>query len=672
MADKPTRGNTKRAKQGPKKQSTKKDRQNVFQWKQASKTSLIWIVILISAIFLSSLFTGRGRKEMTINYFQYIEYLNSDMIAEAKIIDKEFHGRLTEEIDLIINKQVIGKVDRFVVTLPYVNESVLAEWDRNNLRYSFQEKKIDWFSYLLSMGPWLILIFVWLFFMRRMQGGMGGKGIFSFGRSRAKLWESDKPEVTFKDVAGCVEAKEELTEVIAFLKNPKKYQKLGGKIPRGVLLLGPPGTGKTLLARAVAGEAGVPFFSLSGADFVEMFVGVGASRVRDLFEQGKKHAPAIIFIDEIDAVGRHRGAGLGGGHDEREQTLNALLVEMDGFEPNTNVILLAATNRPDVLDNALLRPGRFDRRVIVDVPDLRGREGIFKVHTKEVPMHKNVDLKVLAKGTPGLVGADIANLVNEASLWAARNGKSNVSMEDFEEAKDKVMMGVERKSMILSDEEKELTSYHESGHALMAKLLPDADPVHKVTIIPRGRALGLTAQLPIDEKHNYSQSYIKTRLLVLLGGRAAEKLVFDELTTGAGNDIEIATELARKMVCEWGMSPELGPLTYGKKDEEIFLGREFATHRDYSEMTARKIDEEVARIVREVENESIALIGKNLDHLHNVARELLKHETIDGKDLDKIFAGKKLRKKAAVSSNGRKNSKKKKPSRSRKSSGKAA
>ena len=629
---------------------SKKDEKSGFQWKHAGKTSIIWIVILVSAIFLSSLFTGKGRKETGIQYFEYLEYLESDRIAEAIVIDKEFHGALKSEADVVVNDEVVGTFKRFVVTLPFVNETVIETWDSHGVRYSFQEKKVDWMGYLLSMGPWALIIVFWLFLMRRMQGGAGGRGLFSFGRSRARLWTSDRPQVTFNDVAGCEEAKQELSEVIDFLKHSEKYQKLGGKIPKGVLLLGPPGTGKTLLARAVAGEASVPFFSLSGADFVEMFVGVGASRVRDLFEQGKKHAPSIIFVDEIDAVGRHRGAGLGGGHDEREQTLNALLVEMDGFEPNTNVILLAATNRPDVLDSALLRPGRFDRQVVVDVPDVRGREGILKVHTREIPLHKNVNLEVVAKGTPGLVGADLANLVNEASLLAARRDKSTVNMEDFEDAKDKVMMGVERKSLILSEEEKKLTAYHESGHALVAQLLPNADPVHKVTIIPRGRSLGLTSQLPVDEKHNYSESYIRTRLMVLLGGRAAEKLVFDELTTGSGNDIEVASELSRKMVCEWGMSKLMGPLTFGKKNEEIFLGREIATRRDYSETSAKKIDEEVSRIVTEAEEATIKLLRKNIDKLHILAKRLLIHETIEGDEIRRLIAGKKARKKLTKSS----------------------
>lgn len=652
MSDKKKRNRPQPTKKDPGRGNSQKDNQG-FQWKHAGKTSVIWIVILVSAIFLSSLFTGKGKKEVEIEYFQYREFLTSNQIAGGTVIDNEFHGDLKERVDLVVNDQFKGQIGGFVVTLPYVNESVLAEWDKYGVQYSFKDKKVDLLGYLLSMGPWVLLILFWLFLMRRMQGGAGGsRGLFSFGRSRAKLWTSDRPKISFKDVAGCEEAKQELNEVIGFLKHADRYQKLGGKIPKGVLLLGPPGTGKTLLARAVAGEASVPFFSLSGADFVEMFVGVGASRVRDLFEQGKKHAPSIIFVDEIDAVGRHRGAGLGGGHDEREQTLNALLVEMDGFEPNTNVILLAATNRPDVLDNALLRPGRFDRQVVVDVPDLRGREGILKVHSKDIPLDKKVDLEVLARGTPGLVGADLANLVNEAALLAARKNKSKVSMEDFEEAKDKVMMGVERKSMILSEEEKKLTAYHESGHALMAECLPNADPVHKVTIIPRGRSLGLTAQLPIDEKHHYSESYIQTRLMVLLGGRAAEKLVFDEVTTGGGNDIEVATQLTRKMVCEWGMSDLVGPLTFGKKDEEIFLGREIATRHDYSENTAKKIDDEISRIVGEAEKKTATLLKRNINKLHCLANYLLEHETIDGEDIQKIL-DKKLSKKTSRSSNTR-------------------
>ncbi len=479
--------------------------------------------------------------------------------------------------------------------------------------------------------------------MRRMQGGSGGtRGIFSFGKSKAKLITQSGQRITFRDVAGADEAKLELHEIIEFLKEPTKFQKLGGKIPRGVLLLGPPGTGKTLLARAVAGEAGVPFFSISGADFVEMFVGVGASRVRDLFEQGKKNAPCIIFIDEIDAVGRHRGAGLGGGHDEREQTLNQLLVEMDGFEQNSGVIIIAATNRPDVLDPALMRPGRFDRQVVVDRPDVKGREGIFKVHTRNIPLDPNVKLDVLAKGTPGLAGAELANLVNEAALLAARKNKKNVEMIDFEEAKDKVMMGMERKSMIITEEEKKTTAYHEIGHVLVARMLPEADPVHKVTIIPRGRALGVTSYLPIDEKHTYSKEYLEAIITYALGGRAAEKIIFNHFTTGAGNDIEKATGIARKMVCEWGMSEKLGPLSYGAKREEIFLGREIQSHRDYSERTAIEIDEEVRRFVNEAMVRAEKILTEHMDLLHKLSSELLEREILDSHEIDAIIRGETL------------------------------
>ena len=515
--------------------------------------------------------------------------------------------------------------------------------DEYAVQYKFVKAKSGWAAYFMSFLPFVFLIGLWIFIMRRQMGMGGGKGgIFSFGKSRARLWVSGESDVTFDDVAGCEEAKAELTEVINFLKNPSHYQVLGGRVPKGALLLGPPGTGKTLLARAAAGEAGVPFFSLSGSDFVEMFVGVGASRVRDLFEQGKKCAPSIIFIDEIDAVGRSRGAGLGGGHDEREQTLNQLLAEMDGFTPNQNVIFLAATNRPDVLDKALLRPGRFDRQIVVDIPDVRGRKGILKIHTRDIPLGKDVDLEVMAKGTPGLVGADLANLVNEAALLAARQSKKKVDMEDFEQAKDKVMMGVERKSMILSDQEKKLTAYHESGHALVANLLPGADPIHKVTIIPRGRALGITTQLPVDEKHTYSRSYLDVRLAVLMGGRVAEQLIFDELTTGAGNDIEVATKIVKKMVCEWGMSEKLGPRTFGQKREEVFLAMEFHERRDYSEKMAQEIDEEVKQIIQSAETTAKNILEKNIDKLNILAKVLLEKETLNGKEIRKILKQTKL------------------------------
>ncbi|SUZ78343.1 uncharacterized protein METZ01_LOCUS31197 [marine metagenome] len=538
----------------------------------------------------------------------------------------------------------LENVTHFKLTLPFVDRSVTDEWDAAELNYTFKEKTIDWTGYLLNMLPWLLLIGFWIFMIRRMQGGAGGmKGIFNFGKSRASLWTSDQPAVTFKDVAGCEEAKEELKEVIGFLKDPKRFQKLGATVPKGALLIGPPGTGKTLLARAVAGEASVPFYSLSGADFVEMFVGVGASRVRDLFEQAKKTTPCIIFIDELDAVGRQRGAGIGGGHDEREQTLNALLVEMDGFDNTQNVIVIAATNRPDVLDKALLRPGRFDRQIMVDVPDYIGRLGILKVHTKKVVLNRRkVDLKSLAKGTPGMVGADLANIVNEAALLAARKRKRSIDNDDFEEAKDKVMMGIQRKSMVLSEEEKEVTAYHEAGHALVAMRTKGADPVHKITIIPRGRAMGITMQLPIDERHGYTRDYVEGRLGILMGGRSAEMLIFNQMTTGAGNDIEQATEIARKMVVEWGMSDLLGPMTFGKKNEEIFLGREIQSHRDYSDVTARMIDEEISRIVRDAQRISEEILRKDIDLLNRLAKELLKYETITSDDLDKIIKGQKL------------------------------
>jgi len=497
------------------------------------------------------------------------------------------------------------------------------------------ESESPWYMVLLlNWVPMLLLIGVWIFFMRQLQSG-GGKAM-SFGKSRARLLTEDQRRVTFSDVAGVDEAKDDLQEIIAFLKDPKKFTRLGGRIPKGCLLVGAPGTGKTLLARAIAGEAGVAFFSISGSDFVEMFVGVGASRVRDLFTQGKKKAPCIIFIDEIDAVGRHRGAGLGGGHDEREQTLNQLLVEMDGFESNDGVILIAATNRPDVLDPALLRPGRFDRHVVVPRPDIKGREGILQVHTRKVPLSTEVDVRVLARSTPGFTGADLENLVNEAALLAARNDKSKVDMVDLELAKDKVMMGAERRSLIISDEEKRNTAYHEAGHALVATLLPGSDPIHKVTIIPRGMALGLTQQLPMDEKHNYSREYLLINLAILFGGRVAEELVLEHMTTGAGNDIEKATDLARRMVCEWGMSEELGPMTFGKKEEEIFLGRDFTQTPDYSRSTAVEIDAEVRRIIQESYQRARDLLTANLRLLHKVAEELLEKEVLDGSEIDAI------------------------------------
>jgi cell division protease FtsH len=525
----------------------------------------------------------------------------------------------------------------------------IAKEDAPNVTKALRDKAVqikvkevrsgDWVLLLLNGLPLLLLVGFCLFLMRQMQAG--GNKALSFGKSRARLLSAQQKKATFKDVAGTDEAKEELQEIIEFLKDPQKFQKLGGRIPKGVLLVGPPGTGKTLLARAIAGEANVPFFSISGSDFVEMFVGVGASRVRDLFEQGKKNAPCIIFIDEIDAVGRHRGAGLGGGHDEREQTLNALLVEMDGFESNEGVILIAATNRPDVLDPALLRPGRFDRRVVVARPDVKGREEILRVHTRKVPISDDVDLSIIARGTPGFSGADLANLVNEAALWAARQSRKFVMMVDFEMSKDKVLMGVERKSMILSDEEKRNTAYHEAGHALVAAKTPGADPVHKVTIIPRGMALGLTMQLPEDDKHTYTREYLEAMLAVLMGGRSAEEIFLGHITTGAGNDIERATDLARNMVCEWGMS-DLGPLAYGKKEEAIFLGREIAQHRDYSEDTAIQIDKEVKRIVNQGYERAKKLLSNHRDVLERIAQALLEREVIDAVEVKMLMEGKPL------------------------------
>jgi cell division protease FtsH len=614
-----------------------------FQFGKASKTSFIWILILVSAVFLSNFFTNPNGEEIEVQYSQYRSFLNKGLISKAQIIDEVFHGELAQNQNIINRRGASIDVKRFRLKLPFIDRDVMDEWDKNGVDYSFKQQTVDWTGYFLNLLPWVLILGFWIFIMRRMQGGGGGmKSIFNFGKSKAKIWTSDMPKVTFDDVAGCVEAKEELNEVVEFLKKPKSYQKLGAKIPRGVLLVGPPGTGKTLLARAVAGESNVAFFSLSGADFVEMFVGVGASRVRDLFEQGKQNQPCIIFIDELDAVGRQRGAGLGGGHDEREQTLNALLVEMDGFEQNENIILMAATNRPDVLDTALLRPGRFDRQIIVDAPDLNGRLGILEVHTKKIVMNKKkVDLKSIAQGTPGMVGADLENIVNEAALLAARKKKKSVDMSDFEEAKDKVMMGVQRTSVVLSEEEKKITAYHEGGHTLVAAKTKGADPVHKVTIIPRGRALGVTMQLPMDEKHGYSREYINGRLAILMGGRAAEELIFNEMTTGAGNDIEQATGIARKMVCEWGMSDVVGPMTFGKKNEEVFLGREIQSQRDYSEDMAKIIDKEVVKIVRKAQITAERILKKNISKLHGIADALLEKETIDGEDVLAIVNGRK-------------------------------
>ncbi len=564
-------------------------------------------------------------------------------VVFSDFMDKVEQGQITEVVisgDNISGKYMDGNA--FQTTAPPKDPDLIKSLRQKNVRIVVvPPEQTSWYmSILISWFPMLLLLGIWIFFMRQMQSG-GGKAM-SFGKSKARLLNDTKNKTTFKDVAGVDEAKEELHEIIEFLKEPQKFSKLGGKIPKGVLLVGPPGTGKTLLARAISGEANVPFFSISGSDFVEMFVGVGASRVRDLFEQGKKNSPCIIFIDEIDAVGRHRGAGLGGGHDEREQTLNQLLVEMDGFENNEGVILIAATNRPDVLDPALLRPGRFDRQVTVGRPDVKGREGILKVHTSTVPLVDGVDLKIIARGTPGFTGADLANLVNEAALLAARDDKKAVAMSDFEEAKDKVMMGVERRSMVISEKEKKTTAYHEAGHALVAVLLPGTDPIHKVTIIPRGQALGVTMQLPMDEQHTYQRNYLINSLAILMGGRCAEEICLGEMTTGAGNDIERATEMARKMVFEWGMSEKMGPLTYGTKEEQVFLGKDFSSQKNFSDQTAKLIDQEVKTLVMGGYTRATELLTQNRDKLEEMAQALLEHETLNAKEIQNILNGKDI------------------------------
>lgn len=586
----------------------------------------MWLVIGLTMILLFNMFNNPQSQRASMTYSEFWSSVQSGAI-----------NRVTIQGDKIIGSGQDGKP--FQTVTPDDTE-LIPMLRQSGVDISVKEPEGDslWMSIFISWFPMLLLIGVWIFFMRQMQMGGGKGGALSFGKTRAKLMEEGETKVTFKDVAGIDEAKEELEEIVDFLRDPQKFTKLGGRIPKGVLLSGAPGTGKTLLARAIAGEAGVPFFTISGSDFVEMFVGVGASRVRDLFNQGKKNAPCIIFIDEIDAVGRHRGAGLGGGHDEREQTLNQLLVEMDGFEANEGVIIIAATNRPDVLDPALLRPGRFDRQVVVPVPDIKGRELILKIYADKTKMAKDVDLAVIARGTPGFSGADLENLINEAALLAARQDKEDVTTELLELAKDKILMGAERRSMIISDKEKKVTAYHEAGHALVARMLPDTDPIHKVTIIPRGRALGLTMQLPIDEKHTHSKQYLLNTICILFGGRMAERIVFNEITTGAGNDLERATGLARKMVCEWGMSDELGPLTYGKKEEQIFLGREIAQHRDYSEDTAQKIDTAVKEIILDARDKVKAILTNNIEILTAIAEELLEKETIMLEDMDRIIA----------------------------------
>lgn len=588
-----------------------------------NKSFYIILLLIILGFFVFNLYPKSKKEYASVIFSDFVNAVETENIASVTVQGRNIIGMYKDGKEF---KSYAPEDPELMKLLREHNVKITAKPD---------DEPGFWQSVLVSWVPMLLLIGVWIFFMRQMQAG-GGKAM-SFGKSKARLFAGKDNKVTFKNVAGIDEAKEELQEIIEFLTDPKKFTKLGGRIPKGVLLVGSPGTGKTLLARAIAGEANVPFFSISGSDFVEMFVGVGASRVRDLFTQGKKNAPCIIFIDEIDAVGRHRGAGLGGGHDEREQTLNQLLVEMDGFESNEGVIVMSATNRPDVLDPALLRPGRFDRQIVVSIPDVKGREEILKVHAQKTVVDESVDFSIIARGTPGFSGADLENLVNEAALIAARRNKKAIDMNDFEHAKDKVLMGVERKSMIITFEERKNTAYHEAGHALVAKLIPGSDPIHKVTIIPRGRALGLTQQLPIDERHTYSKEYLVNNIVILLGGRAAEQLVLFHETTGAGNDIERVTKLARKMICEWGMSDRMGPLSYGKDEEHIFLGREIAKHRDFSEKTAQDIDDELKNLVHGCYERAKELLSVNINALHAIANGLLEKETLDGQEIDTII-----------------------------------
>ena len=612
-------------------------------WKTFGNNIAFWIVIVIASVLLIQMVSPNGSPQ-NITFTEYEKLIDRKNVESAEIVGNSFNGKLKEEEYIILPNGKEVAYTSFITILPsgYIDQDVIKYWNSNNIKFQFKEKTPNITDYLIQFTPWILIFVFWIFIMRRMQAGTGQSGIFGFNKSKARIVSPNSPKITFENVAGCDEAKVELEEVVDFLKNPNKYKKLGAKIPRGALLLGPPGTGKTLLARAVAGEAGVPFFNISGAEFVEMFVGVGASRVRDLFENAKSNSPSIIFIDEIDAVGRHRGAGLGGGHDEREQTLNQILVEMDGFETDDNVILLAATNRPDVLDKALLRPGRFDRQIVVDAPGLFGREAILKIHSKGKKIDKNINLLDIAKGTPGMVGADLENLINESALLAARKGKNKISIIDIEEAKDKVLLGIERKSLILSDDEKNITAYHEAGHALVAFHTNGADPVHKITIMPRGRALGVTAQLPDGDKHNYQKKYLIGRLNILMGGRSAEKLIFSDTSTGAGNDIQVATDIAKKMVTEWGMSDKIGPLTFGSKNDEIFLGREMAVSRDYSDEKSKIIDEEITSFIRNAEEFADITLKENIEQLHDLAKALLDFETISGKEMEQVLNGEEI------------------------------
>jgi len=605
-----------------------------------SKNVVFWVLIVLLSIAFYQMVNSARQQTVDIKYYTtFSRELDRDNVAEVEITSGQLVRGAFKQPVSIDGRPVKG----FTVLLPIQNsEALLQRLESKGVPIAAREPRPSIGALLLQVLPWMILIGLWLFFFRQVQ--QGGNRAFAFGKSRAKLLTGDTPKVTFADVAGCDEAKVELQEIIEFLKDPQKFQRLGGRLPKGVLLVGPPGTGKTLLARAVAGEAGRPFFSMSGSDFVEMFVGVGASRVRDLFEQGKAHAPCLIFIDEIDAVGRHRGAGLGGGHDEREQTLNQLLVEMDGFESNEGVILIAATNRPDVLDPALLRPGRFDRQIVVDMPDVRGREMILRVHVRKIPLAEDVRLDVIARATPGLAGADLANIVNEAALLAARRNKQRVDMQDFEDAKDKVMLGIERKSLVLSDEERKLTAYHEAGHALVSLRVPGLDPVHKVSIVPRGRALGITFSLPEEDRHNYTKEYILGRLAMAYGGRVAEELVFgpDKVTTGAAQDIEQATEMARRMVTQFGMSDVVGPILVGDREQQIFLGRELVQRHEVSEKTAELVDAEIRRILESAYRRARQILESNMETLHRMAAALLERETLDREDVELIAAGKPL------------------------------
>ena len=603
------------------------------------RTASFWALIVLIPLLIFQLMNSSREAQQELTYSEFRAQVEGGNVARVTVKEgRELEGELRSTIE----KNGL-QIESFHTLLPYeADKSLIDELEEAGVQTSGKGPGSNWVGVLVGVLPWLLIIGLWVFLFRQMQSG--GSRAFSFGKSKAKLLTGDTPKVTFADVAGCDEAKDELQEIIEFLKDPAKFGRLGGRLPKGALLVGPPGTGKTLMARAVAGEAACPFFSMSGSDFVEMFVGVGASRVRDLFEQGKGHAPCIIFIDEIDAVGRHRGAGLGGGHDEREQTLNQLLVEMDGFESNEGVILLAATNRPDVLDPALLRPGRFDRQIVVDSPDVRGREGIFRVHTRDIPIADDVDVVILAKGTPGLSGADIENVVNEAALLAARKDKNRVYMEDFEEAKDKVMLGAERKSLVISEDERKVTAYHEAGHAVIGLRVPGLDPLHKVTIVPRGRALGITASLPEEDRHNYTRGWLLGQLKMLFGGRVAEEMVFgkEKITTGAGNDIERATTIARRMVTQFGMSPAVGPVAVGERAQEIFLGREFSQRREVSERTAQLVDSEIKRILDEAYSSARTVVEANRELLETIAEALLERETLDADEIKLVAAGKPL------------------------------